>query len=126
MNGHEPWDIYARQLSPLGYGYPLLYPEHPNEHGYGPADIGDVGSIVEGKFTPFFNVINKESPLNAANHQGTSHADFVQFMLYPEMMDRTTIHISEGIIGNGEQERVHPEGGGNVGECVILSLCSLY
>lgn len=126
MNSFKPWDIYARQLIPLGYGYPLLYPEHPNEHGHGPADIGDVGVIVEGKFTPFFNVVNKESPLNIVSNQRSyaKKPDFVQLMLYSEMLDRTDIRISEGIVRNEEEKTLNLEGGGGVGECVILTLCS--
>jgi len=49
-----PWDIYAEQLSTLGYGYPLWDPE--------PCDreevlLGDVGFIDKGHFIRLFNAL---------------------------------------------------------------------
>ena len=61
---YKDWDIYARQLSPKGYGFPLFYPEYPNEEGHGPASIGDVGVIENGRFVPYFNVVEEDNPLN--------------------------------------------------------------
>ena len=120
MSSYKAWDIYAKQLSPKGYGYPLLYPEHPNEQGYVPAQIGDVGLIIEGKFTPFFNVVNRDSPLNIVDETKTPQPDFVQLKYPPEMMDRSNIRIS-GVVSNEEDRMVNIEGGGNVGVCVDWS-----
>lgn len=53
----EAWNVYADQLMPKGYGYPLYYPEQPHERTGYPARIGDVGVIEEGRFRPFFNVV---------------------------------------------------------------------
>ncbi|KAI0650982.1 hypothetical protein C8Q79DRAFT_184 [Trametes meyenii] len=49
-----PWDIYAEQLTPLRYGYPLWVPD-PSP-GQPPVQLGDVGWIREGQFLPLFNV----------------------------------------------------------------------
>ncbi|KAI0673302.1 hypothetical protein C8Q78DRAFT_716000 [Trametes maxima] len=49
-----PWDIYAEQLTPLRYGYPLWVPD-PSP-GKPPVQLGDVGWIREGQFLPLFNV----------------------------------------------------------------------
>ena len=49
--GTFPWDIYAAQLLPAGYGHPLWIPE-PNERE---VEIGDVGWLKRGEFRPLFN-----------------------------------------------------------------------
>ncbi|KAK7684197.1 hypothetical protein QCA50_012521 [Cerrena zonata] len=64
MTDHSPWKVYAEQLAPKNYGFPVYYPEHPSQEYQSPAQIGDVGIIREGKFKPFFNVIDEDSPLN--------------------------------------------------------------
>ncbi|GLB34411.1 hypothetical protein LshimejAT787_0112950 [Lyophyllum shimeji] len=47
-------DTYARELSELGRGYPLYYPEpHPED---GSVRLGDVGYTSEGAFYRLFNV----------------------------------------------------------------------
>ncbi|TBU27184.1 hypothetical protein BD311DRAFT_807886 [Dichomitus squalens] len=58
-----PWNIYAEQLLPLGYGHPLWYPEPV---GGREILIGDVGWFrTNGQFTPLFNVkSSREGPVN--------------------------------------------------------------
>ncbi|KAM5540307.1 hypothetical protein V8D89_006126 [Ganoderma adspersum] len=48
----KPWDIYAKQLLPLGYGHPLWMPE-PNSGRE--VFIGDVGWLNTGEFRALFN-----------------------------------------------------------------------
>lgn len=58
-----PADIYAEQLIPLGYGYPLWQPE-PTKHGE--VLIGDVGFTTEGRFYRLFNAMrSRDDPVNA-------------------------------------------------------------
>ncbi|TBU40271.1 hypothetical protein BD309DRAFT_993190 [Dichomitus squalens] len=61
-----PWNIYAEQLFPLGYGHPLWYPEPV---GGREILIGDVGWFrTNGQFTPLFNVkSSREDPVNQQN-----------------------------------------------------------
>ncbi|KAI0349454.1 hypothetical protein OH77DRAFT_1365948, partial [Trametes cingulata] len=65
MSG-APWDIYAEQLTHLGYGYPLWVPDPAP--GTSPIEIGDVGWIKDGEFVPLFNALrgeNESQPMNA-------------------------------------------------------------
>ena len=56
-----PWDIYAEQLLPLGYGYPLWIPE-PNGREI---HIADIGWLKDGAFRPLFNSMRSAGdPLN--------------------------------------------------------------
>ena len=47
------WDVYAEQLFPLGYGYPLWSP--------GKVLLGDVGYLTEGQFHTLFNTIKRNN-----------------------------------------------------------------
>ncbi|KAI0696216.1 WD40-repeat-containing domain protein [Cerioporus squamosus] len=56
-----PWDIYAEQLLPVGYGHPLWIPE-PNERE---VEIGDVGWLKTGEFRALFNSMQPhDDPVN--------------------------------------------------------------
>ena len=56
-----PWDIYAEQLLPVGYGHPLWLPE-PNSREI---ELGDVGWLKEGGFHPLFNSMKApDDPIN--------------------------------------------------------------
>ncbi|TFK89205.1 WD40 repeat-like protein [Polyporus arcularius HHB13444] len=56
-----PWDIYAEQLLPVGYGHPLWIPE-PNERE---VEIGDVGWLNNGEFRALFNSMKPhDDPIN--------------------------------------------------------------
>ncbi|GBE87685.1 hypothetical protein SCP_1103620 [Sparassis crispa] len=58
----RPWDVYAEQLSPCGYGYPLWSPEHAKHGG---VHIGDVGYLQNGHFSRMFNAMRaKDDELN--------------------------------------------------------------
>ena len=49
----RPWDIYARELLPCGYGHPLWVPE-PSASGR-EILMGDVGWVDDGEFRALFN-----------------------------------------------------------------------
>ncbi|RDX46998.1 hypothetical protein OH76DRAFT_1324350, partial [Lentinus brumalis] len=53
------WDIYAKMLFPLGYGYPLWHPAPENDSIYGTreVDLGSVGWIDGGRFRHIFNAM---------------------------------------------------------------------
>ena len=62
----RPWDIYAEQLFPSGYGHPLWKPE-PNPTSGREVFIGDVGWLVEGEFRALFNSMkDADDPINQA------------------------------------------------------------
>ncbi|CCM04487.1 uncharacterized protein FIBRA_06667 [Fibroporia radiculosa] len=57
-----PWNVYAEQLSGLGYGYALWNPQ-PIEDSE--VLIGDVGWIRKGRFHRLFNAMkDAQDPLN--------------------------------------------------------------
>ena len=53
-----PWDIYAKQLFPLGHGFPLWVPE-PDLNA-AEVMLGDVGWTREGGFLQLFNAMKSE------------------------------------------------------------------
>ncbi|KAI1781683.1 hypothetical protein LXA43DRAFT_908057 [Ganoderma leucocontextum] len=60
----KPWDIYASQLFPIGYGHPLWMPEPTSTSGR-EVCIGDVGWLKEGEFRALFNSMNDaDHPIN--------------------------------------------------------------
>ncbi|KAI0819434.1 hypothetical protein BC628DRAFT_1342226 [Trametes gibbosa] len=71
-----PWDIYADQLTHLGYGYPLWIPDPAP--GAPSVEIGDVGWINEGEFLPLFNAFRGE---NEAQPRGAGPVDHVPLLL---------------------------------------------
>ena len=66
-----PWDLYARQLFPLGYGHPLW---HPEPDGGREVMLGDVGWFENGAFYPLFNSLH--STADALNEANGTPADF--------------------------------------------------
>ncbi|KAH9915535.1 uncharacterized protein B0H18DRAFT_1124858 [Fomitopsis serialis] len=50
-------NVYARQLFPLGKGYPLWYPEPREESEAGKVHLGDVGYLHRGAFVRLFNAM---------------------------------------------------------------------
>ncbi|RPD70200.1 WD40 repeat-like protein [Lentinus tigrinus ALCF2SS1-7] len=61
MTTSFPWDIYAKELLPAGYGHPLWMPE-PNEREI---ELGDVGWLSEGAFHALFNSMKSDDdPVN--------------------------------------------------------------
>ena len=52
-----PWEIYAEQLFPLKYGYPLWLPDSYGQE----VQVGDVGWLVNGGFRALFNAMNPDS-----------------------------------------------------------------
>ena len=55
----RPWDVYAQQLLPLGYGFPLWRPGSKDNGRE--VLIGDVGWIKNGQFRAFFNTMHHAS-----------------------------------------------------------------
>ncbi len=68
-----PWDIYAEQLFPVGYGHPLWHPEPQRRRE---ANVGDVGWLKEGELRPLFNSMKPES--DPVNPMGVP-TDFTEF-----------------------------------------------
>ncbi|KAM5537348.1 hypothetical protein V8D89_009078 [Ganoderma adspersum] len=100
----RPWNIYAEQLLPLGYGHPLLYAE-PDLVTHREVLVGDIGTLHKSHFLPLLNTIRSANdPLN----QGNVPDDFRPLAL-PENL-RTTrtdaltqpILVSRGITLEGE------------------------
>ncbi|KAM5536971.1 hypothetical protein V8D89_009300 [Ganoderma adspersum] len=58
-NTHHAWTIYANQLFPQGYGYPLWQPD-PDPTAAREVQIGDVGWLDNGGFFQLFNARMKE------------------------------------------------------------------
>lgn len=69
-------DVYAEQLSPSGYGYPLWFPE-PHD---GEILLGDVGYIHDGSFVRLFNVTLPDT--HPANRNGVPDG-FVPLKFHP-------------------------------------------
>ncbi|KAI1785775.1 hypothetical protein LXA43DRAFT_104153 [Ganoderma leucocontextum] len=60
----EPWAVYAKELFPVGFGYPLWKPEPASTDGR-EIFIGDVGWLKEGEFRALFNSIrDADHPVN--------------------------------------------------------------
>ncbi|KAI0742978.1 hypothetical protein C8Q80DRAFT_1259448 [Daedaleopsis nitida] len=58
------WDIYAKELWPLGYGHPLWGPEPCMD--FGAVHLGDIGYLQKGHFCFLFNaMLPADDPLNA-------------------------------------------------------------
>ena len=72
----KPWDIYAEQLFPSGYGHPLWKPE-PNASSGREVFIGDVGWLVEGEFRALFNSMRDER--DPVNQEKSVPRDFAVF-----------------------------------------------
>ena len=53
------WDIYAEQLYPQGYGYPLWMPDY--DPSASEVELCDVGWIERGGFFPLFNATRGEA-----------------------------------------------------------------
>ena len=82
-----PWEIYAEQLFPLGYGHPLWIPE-PNGRE---VHIGDVGWLNEGAFRPLFNTTKPEDhPLNSRGGVPESFTPFKLSKAFVEEARRCT------------------------------------
>lgn len=72
----HPSEIYTEQLSTIGEGTALWYPE---PHETGEVQIGDVGYIFEGAFIKLFNTVSEtqdsrfygqfETPLRLEKHE---------------------------------------------------------
>ncbi|KAI0715783.1 hypothetical protein C8T65DRAFT_726491 [Cerioporus squamosus] len=59
----KAWDIYAKELRDLGFGYPLWVPEPSPESGE--VQLGDVGYLSQGKFCFLFNCMRgADDPVN--------------------------------------------------------------
>ena len=62
----KPWDIYAQQLLPVGYGHPLWVPESSSISGR-EVLVGDIGWLKEGEFRALFNSMkDADDPINQA------------------------------------------------------------
>lgn len=55
MSTSAAWDIYAKELIPLGFGYPLWGAEPDSQ--FGEVQLGDVGYLRDGYFCFIFNAM---------------------------------------------------------------------
>ena len=102
----KPWDIYAEQLFPTGYGYPLWIPE-PTASGR-EVFVGDVGCLHEGSFKPLFSSMKApEDPFNSS--RGVPR-DFVVFNPR-NLMTQTYNKITEGLIRSRSIHSVKAQAG---------------
>ncbi|KZT67825.1 hypothetical protein DAEQUDRAFT_766790 [Daedalea quercina L-15889] len=64
LRRHSPSDVYAQQLYPLGYGYPLWDPEPLRSSDE--VFVGDVGFVKDGAFYRAFNASKPgDDPVNS-------------------------------------------------------------
>ena len=72
----KPWDVYACQLFPQGYGHPLWVPEPSSTSGR-EVLVGDVGWLQKGEFRSLFNSMEQED--GPANREKSVPRDFEVF-----------------------------------------------
>ena len=80
---NAPWDIYARELFPLGYGHPVWGPEPSLESGE--VQLGDVGYLREGRFCFLFNSLK---PADAPAHSELGVPEDFRLFNPPNLMRR--------------------------------------
>ena len=92
------WDIYAEQLYPHGYGYPLWQPDH--NFPCGEVEIGDVGYIEKGGFFQLFNSMRNSDDRQALNGVPAAFEQFKpsKFLIYGPKQLITQRYIYSGII----------------------------
>ena len=100
------WDVYAKNLFPLGYGYPLWKPDPAP--GYPAVELGDVGRLERGEFRTLFNT---RKPETAAQPKGTPEG-YVQFQTHPGTIHGPREEITQDVIHSKTIKRV--KGGGGV------------
>ncbi|KAI1795444.1 hypothetical protein LXA43DRAFT_882015 [Ganoderma leucocontextum] len=89
----KPWDIYAEQLLPLGYGHPLWIPE-PDLATHREVHIGDVGWLSEGQLHALFNTMSAvNDPINKANLMPKGFQTFRRPELFISKSDKITQQI---------------------------------
>lgn len=81
------WDIYAKELFPLGHGHPLWGPEPTSESGE--VRLGDVGYLRRGHFCFLFNTLERTG--------STAHSKFgvpedYQTFHPPNLMERQQLN----------------------------------
>lgn len=113
MTDRYPWTVYADQLTPEGHGFPVYYPEHPWKEYEDAAQIGDVGVIVNGKFKPFFNVVNEHSPVN---RDGQFPPKFELLAYDRRLHDRTDSYLPPDTVRSSTVRSVSAEATGGTGE----------
>ncbi len=79
------WDIYAKELFPLGHGHPLAEPTSES----GKVRLGDVGYLRRGHFCFLFNTLERAG--------STAHSNFgvpedYQTFRPPNLMERQRLN----------------------------------
>ncbi|KAI0633111.1 hypothetical protein C8Q77DRAFT_1058568 [Trametes polyzona] len=103
--GTAPWDIYAEQLTHLGYGHPLWVPDPAP--GQPPVEVGDVGWINDGEFLPLFNVFRGE---HDAQFWGAVPVDFVPLGIRECALIGPRDKISQSVLCSQSIQRVDVSG----------------
>ncbi|KAK7693524.1 hypothetical protein QCA50_003093 [Cerrena zonata] len=130
-----PHDVYAKELMPKGWGYPLWQPELAAKNGG--VQIGDVGIIDEGGFEPFFNVhtqcYNPENNALPPNFK-TLQKPSPRLTRTNESLLSQGLHSSESVktleimgggevVGSGVEARVRVKCTSFYGACLYLKDC---
>ena len=113
MTSRYPWSVYTEQLTPLGHGFPLYYPESLSKDSHEAAQIGDVGIIVNGGFRPFFNVINPHSP---KNQSGQLPANFEPLLFDSRFSSSDKSYLHPGVLHSHSVRSVSIETSGDTTE----------
>lgn len=106
-------NVYARQLLPKKYGYPLYYPEPldslPREYRQRGTSMGDVGIIRNGSFQFAFNLF-KPGNDTTINRFGVP-SDFTQMQLDERFISRImNKHSKESELMSTSVEKIDASG----------------
>ena len=106
------WNIYAKQLFPLGHGYPLWMPD-PDPSASMSVEIGDVGWIDQGGFFQLFNVTRGEDDRQA---QGGVPESFVPLRMTDLRVVGPTERIMQRYIHSRTIMELNVSGGASAGK----------
>lgn len=95
-----PWDLYAKELGSLYYGFPLWDPK-PGRTGS--IEIGDVGYIEEGHFVRLFNPMLPEDHMVNKQSWGVPE-NYAELKLPPEHIYTDTIDLPGSIDAKNSSE----------------------
>ena len=99
------WDVYAKNLFPLGFGYPLWKPDPaPGHRG---VEIGDVGRLERGEFRTLFSTMQPDTAVQA---KGVPEG-YVQFATHPGSIHGPREEIMQPIIHSRTIRRLDASAG---------------
>ncbi|KAI1792795.1 hypothetical protein LXA43DRAFT_1093433 [Ganoderma leucocontextum] len=101
----DVWDVYAKQLFPVGLGHPLLTPEPDLATGR-ELFVGDVGFISYELFAPLFNTMKPAT--DPLNNRGVP-TDFEAISL-PDISIRRSDKITQDMVCSADVSAVKVDG----------------